>query len=65
MVNSDLIKYFVFGQFGPFSLVNSDLISGQFGPFSLVNSDLTSGQFGKFLLDKMKKYYSFKIAQQL
>ena len=26
MVNSDLIKYFFFGQFGPFSLVNSDLI---------------------------------------
>ena len=43
-------QIFFFGQFGPFSLVNSDLISGQFGPFSLVNSDLTSGQFGKFLL---------------
>ena len=43
-------QIFFFGQFGPFSLVKSDLISGQFGPFSLVNSGLTSGQFGKFLL---------------
>ena len=43
-------QIFFYGQFGPFSLVNSDLISGQFGPFSLVNSDITSGQFGKFIL---------------
>ena len=29
-----------FGQFGPFSMVNSDLTSGQFEPFPLANSDL-------------------------
>ena len=43
-------QIFFVGQFGPFSLVNSDLTSGQFGPFSLVNSDLTRGQFGPFPL---------------
>ena len=35
-------QIFFFGQFGPFSLVNSDLISGQYGP--LLGLDF--GQFG-------------------
>ena len=42
-------QIFFFGQFGPFSLVNSDLTSGQFGPFLLVQ---VTGQFGPRLILK-------------